>query len=238
MIRGDLVYLAGSSARRGVISGVYAGSLADGAVRVLIPPVAVPDAGAPGGSAATGFAVSPSGRTLAQAVCRSGRCTTQVLDLGTGQVRELPTNSAWPAWLSDTAVVVVDSSGFYGYELSGRLRWAYPDRPISTGYVTSDGRRLVVQYEEHKDTAGGSAISLVDLASGGERILEKWDRLQPWPWLWADVSSDDLAVLLPSGVGPGGPAFALEQGDGSFRADLLDLETGTLTPGALLVTAQ
>ncbi len=230
-IRNDHVYLAGNIASPGMIGGLYEASLADGAVRVLIPPSAAPDAGVPGGSAATGFAVSPSGRTVAQAVCRSGGCTTQVLDLGTGRVRELSTNSAWPWWVTETTVIVGDDGGrYYAYDLSGRLRWAHTDRRADTGYPTSDGGRLIVQYEE--DRQPGIWISSTDLASGAERVLQSWGPSHGW--LWAHVSTDDVAVVLPSGVAD--PVELVEQG--SFQVDLLDLRTGALTPGAVLVSTR
>ena len=227
-IRDDHAYVFGNVAGPGTIGGIYEASLADGALRVLLPPSAAADAEVPGGTARTGLAVSPSGRTLATAVCRSSRCTTQVVDLGTGQVRELATNAAWPWWLSDSTVVVGDTGWrSYGYDLSGRLRWAREDRHGEIGYVTADGSRLVVQYESAQP---GTWISLTDLASGAERVVRAWDGSEPRPWLWPDVSTDDVAVLLPEDPG------ALEHRD--LRADLLDLRTGALTPGALLVSAR
>lgn len=248
VIRGDLVYLAGSSARRGVISGVYAGSLADGSVRTLIAPGPVPDnLGASSGSVVFALqmgpgvsrgpvVLSPSGRTLGSAVCGNGRCNIELVDVASGKVSRPLTGIPAALWLlGETTLIGVDDTSVYGYDLSGGLRWSLKNkRPQSPGCLTSDGGRLVVLYQDLDPSADAVVIlATVDVTSGANRELRRWGRDEPAPLLWAAVSTDETVVLIPNGLAP---EAALDAGGGSFRADIVDIRTGTLTKGALLLS--
>ena len=76
-------------------------------------------------------------------------------------------------------------------------------------------------------------LATVDVTSGANRELRRWGRDEPAPLLWAAVSTDETVVLIPNGLAP---EAALDAGGGSFRADIVDIRTGTLTKGALLLS--
>ncbi|MER3603436.1 MAG: hypothetical protein C4298_06535, partial [Thermus sp.] len=137
--------------------------------------------------------------------------------------------------LGETNLIGVDDTSVYGYDLSGGLRWSLKNkRPQSPGYLTSDGGRLVVLYQDLDPSAEAVVIlATVDVTSGANRELRRWGRDEPAPLLWAAVSTDETVVLIPNGLAP---EAALDAGGGSFRADIVDIRTGTLTKGALLLS--
>ncbi len=249
VLSGDTLFFAGNSAPDR-IAGVYAGSLADSTVRTLIDPGPVPDnlaastgsvvfaiQTAPGVSRSP-VVLSPSGRTLGSAVCGNGRCNIELVDVPSGKARQAFTGVPFGLWLLGEAVLIgVDDTSVYGYDASGRSLWALKDkRPQSPGYLTSDGSQLIVLYQDVDPNADAVVVlGVVDVSSGAERVLRRWERNEPAPLLWAAVSSDETAVLIPNGLTP---EAALDAGGGSFEADLLDLQTGTLAPGALVVSAR
>lgn len=237
VLRGDTLYFAGSCGTDG-IPGVYAASLVDGSVRTLIAPAPFPsDLGEPGGRAS--LELSPSGATLGSGICAlGGVCTIQVLDLASGRLSQPLTGTRSALWLlTDSILVTVDTVDVYGYDMAGRLRWALTNKMATNGggYLTSDGRQLIVLYEDQNPGEHFASIALasVDLLSGAERVLFRWPRDVVAPFLWVDASSDAVAVLIPGGIPP---EEALDRGGGSFRADLFDLQSGSLAPGALLVS--
>jgi hypothetical protein len=229
-----------------VVAGIYAGSLADGSVRTLVAPGPVPaDLGALIGPVAPALsigpgvsrgavALSPSGQTLGSAVCGPSRCHIELLHLPDGTLLRRLIGVGSRLWLlSDTILITVESGRLGALDLAGQRRWVVDDALVYQGYLTADGQRLVVLYENVQTVT--TRLTVIDLASGAETVVMEWGRAAAAPWLWAAVSTDEFAVLIPNGVEPG---EALEQGGGSFRADLLDLRTGTLAAGALSVSAR
>lgn len=246
----DTLYFAGNSAPDGV-PGVYAASLLDGSVRTLIAPGPVPDSlSASAGPIALALQVgpsaagrgplvlSPSGRTLGSGVCGNGRCNVQLVDLPSGRVSQPLTGVPFGLWLlSETTLIGVDETSVYAYDVSGSLRWALKDkRPQSPGYLTSDGGQLIVLYQDVDPGADAVVVlAAVDVSSGAQRVLQRWGRNEAPPLLWAPVSTDEIAVLIPNGLTP---EAALDAGGGSFHVDLLDLQTGASSPGALVVSSR
>jgi hypothetical protein len=177
---------------------------------------------------------SPSGRILGSAVCGNGRCNIELVDPADGTtIRRFDgiPDGLW--FVTDTTVVTVEYGRFGALDLAGNRRWSMEDAMAGPGYLTSDGSQLVVLYQDLRTNT--RRLSVFDLVSGAERVVKEWGRAESSPFLWADVSIDDVAVLLPDGAGP---VEALDRGGGSFRADLLDLRTGTLTREALLVSVR
>ncbi len=249
VLAGDSVYFAPNGVPDGV-PGVYAASLVDGKVQTLIPPGPVPDnlvgsadpitlALQVGPGAGRGpLVLSPSGRTLGSAVCASGRCNIQLVELASGEVSQPFTDTLSGLWLlSDSAMITVDDTSVYAYDMTGMQRWILKEkRPQSPGYLTSDGGQLTVLYQDVDPGADAVVVlASVDVSSGAQRVLRRWERNVAPPLLWADVSTDETAVLIPNGLMPGD---ALAAGGGSFRVDLLDLGTGVLSPGAFVVSSR
>jgi len=246
-LAGETLFFAGDGASDRV-AGVYAGSLADGTVRTLIDPGPPPaELAASIGSVVFALqmgpgvsrgpvVLSPSGRTLGSNVCGNGRCTIEVVDLSGGTVQRPFTAVPFALWLlSETTVIAVDDTSVYAYDGSGGARWTLKDkRPQSAGYLTSDGSQLVVLYQDLNPGADAAVVlASVDVVSGGERVLRRWGRDQVAPLLWAAVSTDEAAVLIPGGMEPG---EALDRGGGTFRADVLDLRTGALAQASLVIS--
>ncbi len=237
----DTAYVAAPSTDKpGVVPGVAAISLADGAVsEVILPESVTADPNgptpAPGTPLRHALVLSPSGRTLGSCIWRNGLCDVQILDLEKGSARRAVTGLAGGLWLlSDEVLVAVGDADTSGYDIAtGTLLWAHEGaRAESGGYILSDGSTLIQAYQDIARSE--RVVASVDLRSGASRELLRVPKTEPAPDLWAAASDDHSAVLIPGGQGfPG--AFA---GTGSFLADLLDLSTGKLERAALRVSAR
>lgn len=220
----------------GEVPGVDAISLVDGSVRAVTPPQVIavgPTDQDPFSAAHRGVLVlSPSGRTLGSCIWQKSLCDIETVDLGTGTVTHAVTGISAGLWLlNDEDLVTVGDASTSGYDFTtGKLLWVHEGaRAESGGYLLGDGSTLIQAYQ---DTAVSErVVATIDIRSGAMRELLRFPKTEPSPDLWAEVSNDRYAVLIPGGHGLDG-ALA---GTGSFMADLLDLATGTIEHAALRV---
>jgi outer membrane protein assembly factor BamB len=235
----DVAYVAaGASEIAGLVPAIYAISLADGTIREVLPAqdIGVDPAGSPPFNDAVGgpLRLSPSGRTLGSCIFQNHLCDIQVIDLETGSLRvPVRGHNGGLALLSDEVLVAVGNHiPITGYDITtGRTAWSIEAFAL-TGYVLSDGRTLVLAYQEVVGSSAG-VIAALDLRTGVQRELLRTPPMESIPTLWAEASNDRYAVLVSGSF----PAEVLAA-TGSFTADLLDLSTGNIERSALQVSIQ
>ena len=226
----DRLLAAGNDpARPGTDPGIIAVSLVDGSVTQLVGSGPVLNGWT--GSVARTLAVSPSGRTVISGLCLIDRCAIDVLDPQSGSVRRLIDEiDAFPGPITDDVVIVGSdqSSDIAAYDLAtGTRLWQRTGAEFQYSYTTSDGH-LVQSYIDH----GGPyvfTVSVIDPRTNDERIVLRRDVAEGLT-LWPELSADDGAVL-----GTGGRFGDVSQSNPVVRAALLDLATGDLVPGGIVI---
>jgi hypothetical protein len=232
----DVAYVAaGASEIAGLVPAIYAISLTDGTIREVLPAqdIGVDPAGSPPFNDAVGgpLRLSPSGRTLGSCIFQNHLCDIQVIDLEKGS-SWIPVrgHNGGLAWLSDEILVAVGNHiPIIGYDIAtGETAWSIEARALR-GYIRSDGRTLVLAFE---DNAIGSPVATIDLRTGATRELVRYPGMQPTPYLWEAASNDRFAVLAYDSWLAAEALVAT----GSLTVDLLDLSTGKIERSALRVS--
>ncbi len=227
---GDRILAAGHDpVRTGVDPGVVAISLADGSATQLIEPGPAPNGWT--ASVARSVIASPSGMTVASALCLMDRCALDVVEPASGSIRRVIDEiEAFPRLVTDDVLIVGadDLSRIEAYELeTGRRLWERTGAEFQYGYLTSDGR-YVLSYIDHREP-WRFVVSVIDSLTGEERVLLERDPNEGLR-LWPELSNDELAVL-----GTGGRFEDVSSGSPVVHASVLDLATGALDPGGFTI---
>lgn len=242
VLRGDSLFFTGLLTPVPTDPGVYRADLAGGPLTTLIESGPwLPEWDYSWSHAGRTVELSPSGRTLASGLCAGERCRIDVIDLTSGDTRlGVVEVDGFLRDITDSVAIAGSQWEIAGYDLTtGAKLWSFAPGEIQDGYMTTDGR-LVQGYNAWVPAGGDTytgptyTVATINVISGDVRVLFEDPDQGLAPRLWPEVSGDRFAVLGRDGrMGSffdffgGGAAVAI--------TDLLDLETGELIRGRLVI---
>ena len=187
--------------------------------------------------------VSPSARTVGSGACGSlwnnpPHCWVDLASVSTGRVTRPVNDIPERPWLITDDTILARND--YPYRLvaydarTGTKRWSVPGL-MSSGYVTPDGRTLVVVQRRRAATthyALSTHVLAIDLRTGHSRSLLSVPAAAPVPQIWTEFSTGSMVTL-----GDVPLVDALNGGVSTASARQLELATGNLLPNPLTIHA-
>ena len=241
VIVGRVIYFTGQNRTR-TDPGLMRLDVDTGVVSAVVPLRRWPaDWPAPG--TRSPIVVSPSARTVGSGACgglwnNPPHCWVDLALVSTGRVTRPVNDIPERPWLITDDTILARND--YPYRLvaydvrTGAKRWSVPGL-MSSGYVTPDGKTLVVVQRRRAATthyALSTHVLAIDLRTGHSRSLLSVPAAAPVPQIWTEFSTGSVVTL-----GDVPLVDALNGGVSTASARQLELATGNLLPNPLTIHA-
>lgn len=136
--------------------------------------------------------------------------------------------------ITDT-VVLIANVGFIGAASleDGRLLWMQEVSSVSSYYLTPDGSAVVAAIVPSGEVVPRSVELLrIELATGDSSQIHTWVASEPFPTLWPELSTGDIALAGFSG----GLGESLVVGDWSADGVAINLSDGAVLPTSVAIS--
>lgn len=136
--------------------------------------------------------------------------------------------------ITDT-IVLIANEGFIGAASleDGRLLWRQEVSSVSSYYLTPDGSAVIAAIVPSGEVVPRSVDLLrIELATGDSSQIHTWAASEPFPTLWPELSTGDIALAGLSG----GLGESLVVGDWSADGVAINLSDGAVTPTSVAIS--